>query len=228
MVHVDGFHLSHVIEPIYLLEQEKVDKFLPEYTYPYALNVDKPLTMGAFGAPNVYTEAKKAQDTALRDSKDIIRDIWQEFGKVSGRYYAPVEKYKTDDADVLLLIMGSYCETAMIAVDSLRENGEKVGLIRLRLWRPFPFDEFRQAVARSKVLIVFDRALSLGGPSGPVCSEAQSTLYPLETRPKVISFIGGLGGRDVSAATFESMIKLGIQKASRKHIDEFEMIEVRS
>jgi pyruvate ferredoxin oxidoreductase alpha subunit len=228
MIHVDGFHLSHVIEPVFLLEKEKIDKFLPEYIYPYALNVDKPLTIGAYGAPNVYTEARKSQDAALRASKGIILDIWQEFGKISGRYFSPIEKYKADDADVLLLVMGSYCETAMIAVDSLREKGEKVGLIRLRLWRPFPFEEFRLAVARSKTLIVFDRALSSGGPSGPVCSEAQSALYPLENKPKVVSFVGGLGGRDVSAAIFEKLIKLGIQKASQKQLDEFEMIEVRS
>jgi pyruvate ferredoxin oxidoreductase alpha subunit len=228
MIHVDGFHLSHVIEPISLLEKEKIDKFLPEYNYPYALNIDKPLTIGAYTPPNLYTEARKSQDTALRASKDIILDVWQEFGKISGRHFSPVETYKADDADVLLLIMGSYCETAMIAVDRLRDKGEKVGLIRLRLWRPFPFDEFRQAVAHTKILIVFDRALSSGGPSGPVCSEIQSALYPLETKPKVVSFVGGLGGRDVSAATFENIIKLGIQRTVQKSLDEFEMIEVRS
>jgi pyruvate ferredoxin oxidoreductase alpha subunit len=176
----------------------------------------------------VYTEAKKAQDVALRASKEIILDVWKEFGKLSGRYYSPVETYKADDADTLLLTMGSYSETAMIAIDNMRESGKKVGLKRLRLWRPFPFDEFRQAVANSKILIVLDRALSFGGPSGPVCSEVQSALYPLEDKPKVISFVGGLGGRDMSAATFESMIRLGDQKASQGRIDEFEMIEVRA
>jgi pyruvate ferredoxin oxidoreductase alpha subunit len=227
MVHVDGFHLSHVIEPLYLLEQEKVNKFLPRYSHPYALNPDKPLTVGAFGPPNVYTEAKKAQDTALRASKKVILDVWQEFNKLTGRNYSPVEYYKADDADILLLTMGSYSETAMIAIDNIREKGEKVGLVRLRLWRPFPFDEFRQAVAQAKTLIVLDRALSLGGPSGPVCSEIQSTLYPLATKPKVISFIGGLGGRDMSASTFENMIRLGIKKSEQGRLDEFEMIEVR-
>ncbi len=227
MIHIDGFHLSHVIEPLYLLEQDKVNKFLSQYTHPYALNPDKPLTAGAFGPPNVYTEAKKAQDVALRASKKIILDVWQEFGKFSGRYYSPIEKYKADDAEVLLLTMGSYSETAMIAIDNMRERGEKAGLLRLRLWRPFPFDEFRQAVAKAKTLVVLDRALSFGGPSGPVCSEVQAALYPVEIRPKVISFVGGLGGRDMSATAFENMIRGGMQKAKQGQLGGFEMIEVR-
>lgn len=227
MVHIDGFHLSHVIEPLYLLEQEKVNKFLPKYNYPYQLNTDKPVTIGAFGMPNVYTEAKKAQDTALRASKEVILGIWREFSKLAGRSYYPVEMYKTDDAEVLLLTMGSYSETAMIAIDNMRSSGKKVGLVRLRLWRPFPFDEFRKAISGAKTLIVLDRALSLGGPSGPVCSEIQSALYPLETKPKIISFVGGLGGRDMSALIFENMIKLGIKKSEQGRLDELEMIEVR-
>jgi pyruvate ferredoxin oxidoreductase alpha subunit len=227
MIHLDGFHLSHVIEPLYLLEQEKVNKFLPKYIHPYALNPDKPLTVGAFGPPNVYTEAKKSQDTALRASKKVILDVWKEFDKLAGRQYCPVEKYETDDAEILLLTMGSYSETAMIAIDNMRESGEKVGLLRLRLWRPFPFDEFRQAVAQAKTLIVLDRALSFGGPSGPVCSEIQSALYASDARPKIISFVGGLGGRDMSASTFESMIRRGIKKSEQSVVSEFEMIEVR-
>lgn len=227
MIHLDGFHLSHVIEPLYLLEPEKVNKFLPKYIHPYALNPDKPLTVGAFGPPNVYTEAKKAQDIALRASKKVILDVWKEFNKLAGRHYCPVEKYEADDAEILLLTMGSYSETAMIAIDNMRKSGEKVGLVRLRLWRPFPFDELRQAVAQAKTLIVLDRALSFGGPSGPVCSEIQSALYASDTRPKIISFVGGLGGRDMSASTFESMIRRGIKKSEQGVVSEFEMIEVR-
>ncbi|GAG27548.1 unnamed protein product, partial [marine sediment metagenome] len=196
MVHLDGFHLSHMIEPLYLLEQEEVDRFLPKYHHPYALNPDKPLTMGGFGPPFIYTEAKKAQDVALRASKKAILQVWQKFGELTGRHYSPVEGYKAEGADVLLLTMGSFSETAMMAVDEMQEKGQKVGLIRLRLWRPFPFDELRQAVSRAQLLIVLDRALSFGGPTGPVCSEIQAALYPLKTKPEVISFVGGIGGRD--------------------------------
>jgi len=227
MVHLDGFHLSHMIEPLYLLEQEEVDKFLPEYHHPYALDPDNPLTMGGFGPPFIYTEAKKAQDVALRASKKAILQVWQKFGELTGRHYSPVEGYKAEGADVLLLTMGSFSETAMMAVDEMQEKGQKVGLIRLRLWRPFPFDELRQAVSRAQLLIVLDRALSFGGPTGPVCSEIQAALYPLKTKPEVISFVGGIGGRDISVAAFEDLIRRGMDKARQGRLDELEMIEVR-
>jgi pyruvate ferredoxin oxidoreductase alpha subunit len=226
MIHIDGFHLSHVIEPLYLLKQEEVDKFLPEYHHPYALDPDKPLSVGAFGPPFIYTEAKKAQNVALRDSKKIILQVWQGFGELSGRYYSPVENYKTEDADVLLLTMGSFSETAMMAIDKMQAEGQKVGLIRLRLWRPFPFDELRQAISKAKVLIVLDRAMSFGG-SAPVCSEIQAALYPLRARPKVVSFVGGLGGRDISAEAFEELIHRGLDKAKKGRLDELEMFGVR-
>ncbi len=227
MVHIDGFHLSHVIEPLYLLDQDKVNKFLPKFEYAYRLDPEKPITVGAFGPPNIYTEAKKSQDVAIRSSKNIILKAWKEFAEISGRSYAPVETYKADDAQTLLLTMGSFSETAMIAIDKLRENGEKVGLVRLRLWRPFPFDEFRRITAKADSLIVLDRAISFGGPTGPVCSEVQAALYPLQVKPKIISFVGGLGGRDISASTFENIIKSGMEKCEQGRLDEIEMIEVR-
>lgn len=227
MVHIDGFHLSHMIEPVHLLEQREVDRFLPKYHHPYALDADKPLTMGAFGPPNIYTEVKKSQDVALRASKNVVLQVWQNFGELTGRHYSPVESYKAEDANVLLLTMGSFSETAMMAIDKMQDEGQRAGLIRLRLWRPFPFGEFRQAVARAKLLIVLDRALSFGGPTGPVCSEIQAALYPLQTKPEVVSFVGGLGGRDISPETFEDLIRRGMDKAMQGRLDELEMIEVR-
>ena len=98
--------------------------------------------------------------------------------------------------------MGSFSETAMTAIDKLRDEGQKIGLIRLRLWRPFPFEELRQAVKDAETLIVLDRALSTGGPGGPVCSEIRSALYDTTPRPKIVSFVGGLGGRDITAGRF--------------------------
>jgi len=227
MVHIDGFHLSHVIEPLYFLEQHEIDEFLPAYEHPYALRPDKPLTMGAFGLPSIYTEAKKSQDTALRDSKKVVLEVWREFTKLTGREYSPVETYKASDAEILLLTMGSYSETAMMAIDDLREKGHKVGLIRLRLWRPFPFEEFQKAVINAKLLIVLDRALSPGGPTGPVCSEVQAALYPLKVKPDVVGFVGGLGGRDIPEGTFKDLISNGIEKAKSNRVGEVEMIEVR-
>jgi len=226
MVHIDGFYLSHTIEPVELLEQKVVDKFLPEYHHPYPLDPANPVTMGAFGPPFIYTETKKAHEVALRNSKKVILQAWQEFSKLSGHNYSPVESYKTEDAEVLLLCMGSFSETAMLTIDKMQAEGQKVGLIRLRLWRPFPTEEFRQAVSKARVLIILDRAISLGS-TPPVCSEIQAALYPLKTRPKIVSFVGTLGGREISAQGFEDLINLGMDKAKRGELDESEMIGVR-
>ena len=226
MVHIDGFHLSHVIESILLPEGDEVNKFLPKFRPLYALNPSKPLTMGDFTTPDLYTEAKKSQDEALRNSMKVILRAWREFGGLFGRDYFPVETYRAEDADVLLLTMGSFSEVAMGAIDRLREAGEKVGLVKLRLWRPFPFNAFCQAVAQAKLLIVLDRAISFGGP-GPVCSEVKAALYHLEKKPQIIGFIGGLGGRDISVEGFQNMIHRGMEKAEQGKFEEVEIFGVR-
>ncbi len=227
MVHLDGFHLSHMIEPILLPEQSEVDQFLPTNQYPLPLDPEKPVTMGDFGPPAIYTEAKWAQEVNLRQAKDVVLQVWNEFGDVFGRHYLPVESYRCEGCRVLLLTMGSFSETAMSAIDKMRNEGNEVGLIRLRLWRPFPFDELRQAVGEAEVLIVLDRALSFGGPGGPVCSEVKSALYQSDRRPKIVSFVGGLGGRDISVAGFEEIVKRGIEISRTGSTQEFEIFGVR-
>jgi len=227
MVHLDGFHLTHMIEPLLLPEQSEVDRFLPPYQYPLPLNPDKPVTMGAFAPPFIYSEIKWAQEVNLRASKEVILQCWDEFGGFFGRHYSLVECYHSEDAKVLLLTMGSFSETAMMAIDKMRGEGKDVGLIKLRLWRPFPFDEIRQAVKNAEVLIVLDRALSVGGPGGPVCSEIRSALYDETKKPRVVSFVGGLGGRDITVAGFENIINRGIEISQTGSEQEFEMFGVR-
>ncbi len=227
MVHLDGFHLTHMVEPICIPEQSKVDKFIPPYQYPLPLDPDKPVTMGAFAPPYVYTEAKKAQQVNLTAAKEVILQCWREFGSLFGRHYSPVEGYHCEKAKVLLLVMGSFSETAMSAIDTLRGEGKEVGLIKLRLWRPFPFDEIRRAVRDAEVLIILDRALSFGGPGGPVCSEIRAALYNEDKKPKVIGFVGGLGGRDISPDGFKEIINRGIEISQTGSEQEFEMFGVR-
>ena len=227
MVHLDGFHLSHMIEPILLPEQGKVDKFLPKNDYPLPLDPAKPVSMGDFGPPIIYSEAKWAQEVNLRAAKEVILQCWDEFGKRFQRYYHPVECYHSEDAEVLILTMGSFSETASIAIDKLRKQGRNVGQLRLRLWRPFPFDEIRQAVKNAKTLVILDRALSFGGPGGPVCSEIRSALYDEENKPKVVSFVGGLGGRDITVEGFEEIINRGIEISQKGSEKEFEIFGVR-
>jgi pyruvate ferredoxin oxidoreductase alpha subunit len=226
MVNLDGFTLSHVTESLMLPEQSDVDKFLPPFNLPNALNPDKPTTHGALGPPDIYTEAKVAQEVALRKSKSVILQGWKEFGDIFGRYYSPVESYKTEGAKTLLLTLGSYTETAKIMIDKRREQGEAVGLINIRLWRPFPFDEFKQAVRGVDTLITFDRSISFG-MGGPVFSEAKSALYAEESRPKVVGLIGGLGGRDVSVEEFEYVLDRGKEVAEKGSDRLIEVVGVR-
>ncbi|MFC1991394.1 transketolase C-terminal domain-containing protein [Chloroflexota bacterium] len=227
MVHLDGFHLSHMVEPIFIPDQEEVDRFLPPFNYPLPLDPIKPVTMGAFAPPVIYSETRKAQEENLVASKNVILKSWQEFAGIFGRQYSPVETYRTEGAKVLLMTMGSYSETAMGAIDRMRDDGKEVGLVRLRLWRPFPTKELRQAVRDTETLVVFDRALSLGGQAGPVCSEVRSALYNEDKKPKITNIVGGLGGRDVTVAGFEEIINRGIELSKDGSGIEFEIYGVR-
>jgi len=226
MVHLDGFTLSHVVEPMMLPEQKEVDRFLPRFQYPYPLNPDTPMTHGALGPPDIYSEAKLAQEMGLRESKSVVLQGWHEFENVFGRRYSPVEEYRTEGAETLLLTMGSYTETAKIVIDERRDKGEAVGLISLRLWRPFPFEEFRRTVKGASVLIVFDRCISFG-MGGPVFSEVRSALYDEDKRPRVVGFVGGLGGRDVPEKEFGYLIDKGREIAEKGSDRMIETVGIR-
>lgn len=227
MVNLDGFFVSHVVEPLYILGKEELEGFLPPLKYPFPLDPKRPVTMGAFAPPVLYSETKKAQEEALRGTMGTILRVWEEFGARFGRRYQPVEAYRTEDADTLLLAIGSFTETATVAIDELRKKGEKVGLVRLRLWRPFPFAALRAAVKSARYVIVFDRCFSLGGPGGPLCSEIKSALYREARKPKIFNFIGGMGGRDVTPEQFKEMILRGRELIDKKASIEYETIGVR-
>lgn len=207
IVNLDGFTLSHVTEPVEILEKEEVKKFLPDFRPQIRLDPARPITIGPIGMPEIFTEVKKQQDYILRESKKVILEVWKDFEKLSGRKYLPVEEYKARGAKILLLTLGSIGETAMSAVDKMRRKGKSVGLIKLRLWRPLPEEELKKAVAQAKILAVVDRAISPGGPGGPVFSEIRSLFYDEGKVPKISGFVLGLGGRDVTISDFEEIIK---------------------
>jgi pyruvate ferredoxin oxidoreductase alpha subunit len=125
------------------------------------------------------------------------------------------------------MTMGSFGETAMTAVDKMRNEGKDVGLLKLRLWRPFPFEELYEAIGSAQTLIVLDRALSPGGPGGPAYSEIRSALYSQKARPNIVGFVGGLGGRDLTVAEFEGMVKRGLEIVNTGAENEYEMFGVR-
>jgi pyruvate ferredoxin oxidoreductase alpha subunit len=183
--------------------------------------------MGAFAMSDYYPEMMKAKDEALKNSKKTILAVWEEWAKIFGRTYKPVETYKADGAETLLLTMGSMGETAEMAIDELQAKGLSVGLIKLRLWRPFPFEELKEAVKKAKKLIVTDRAVSFGGPGGPVFSEIKSALYHEKEHPMICNYIIGLGGRDVAVTDFTGMITRVVQEDIKKIADTHEFWGVR-
>jgi pyruvate ferredoxin oxidoreductase alpha subunit len=223
MLNIDGFQLTHMIEPLELPTQKEVNKFLPDRV-PYAtLHPDKPLSMGCFNMPDIFTETMKAKDTALINSKKTIIKIWNEWEKQFGRAYKPVETYKTKGAETMILTMGSMGETASVAVDEMRKAGKSVGLVKLRLWRPFPLDELRAAIKGAKTLIVMDRAVSFGGAGGPVATEIKSLMFNDTLRPRIVNFLMGLGGRDMKVEDFTAMV----ERAGKKKDESYEYYGVR-
>jgi len=221
---MDGFQLTHMVEPLIMPDQEEVDRFLPPIV-PYAtLHPDKPVSMGTLAMPEIFSEAQKAKDVALVKSIRVIKEVWKEWEAQFGRKYEPVQTYRTEDADVALVTMGSMGETAEVAVDALRREGVKAGLIKIKLWRPFPFADLKNAVKGIRVLAVTDRAVSFGGPGGPVCSEIRSALYDEPARPAIVNYIIGLGGRDVQVEDFIAMVK---KAAGGKLSEPYEFYGVR-
>ena len=224
---MDGFQLTHMVEPFEMPDQVEVDKFLPPFV-PYAtLHPDRPVTMGALGMPEIFNEAMKAKDMALVNSKKVILEVWKEWEKMFGRKYEPVSSYRAEDARVMLLTMGSMGETAEVAVDELRKKGKSVGLLKLKLWRPFPFAELKKAVKGAKVLAVLDRAVSFGGPGGPVGGEVRAALYGEPDRPVVMDYIIGLGGRDMTVEDFMAIAEKASLAEKRKTKELYEFYGVR-
>ncbi len=211
MINFDGFILTHVVEPIYMFDKEEVEGFLPPYHHPYALDPERPVTHGPVGLPDIYTEAKKQQEEAIRNSRKVIDAVWKEFDERFGRRYNAVETYKADDAEVVLVTQGSVTEAAQVVVDEMRKQGRKWGVVEIRLWRPFPFEDLKKALCNGsiKCAVVLDRAISFGGPLGIVMSEVRAALYNLSDRPMVVGVTAGLGGRDIRFDEYVRMFELG-------------------
>ncbi len=227
-VNLDGFTLSHVIEPIEIPDKEAIMKFLPPYKPLFRLDPANPVTMGPVGLPDVYTEARMAQDEALKATKPVIQEIFNEFARQFGRQYKLIETYKTEDADTIIVAMGSIAQTAMTAIDRMRERGKKVGIARIRVFRPLPAAEIFEALKGAKNLVLLDRVSSFAGGeiSGPVAIEIKSILFDKGLSPKVGNFLVGLGGRDVTGQNFEEMVER-VASAKNGDLPAYEFINVR-
>jgi len=194
---IDGFILSHTLERLDVLDDDEVQAFIGEYKSEYsALDVENPKTFGAFALQNYYFEFKRQQVEAMKNALQVIPEVGEEYGKLSGRSYGLVEGYKLDDAEIALVALGSTNGTARIAVDKAREAGLKAGLLKIRCFRPFPFDAILGALKNAKVVGVLDRAVSFGF-GGPLFHEIRSAGYG-KTDFLTKNIIYGLGGRDIN------------------------------
>jgi len=205
-VNLDGFTLTHTADVVELLDDLAVKEFVGEYEPKYPLlDVDHPTTQGPFALPDYYFELKRQQVDAIESVPRVLLEIQAVFSRVSGREYEGfLEPYYLDDAEHVLVAMGSTAGTAKEAVDRLREEGERVGLLKLWLFRPFPREELAAALEGKKAVAVLDRAFSLGS-YGPLYLEISSALYQSEARPKLYNYTYGLGGRDTTAGQLEEI-----------------------
>jgi len=195
----DGFITSHKVENLDLLEDEEVKKFVGKYNPPYHLmDKDKPMSMGPLSLPFYYFEQKRQQAEAMRASIKPILEVAAEFEKLTGRKYGLFEEYRMDDAEVAIVVLNSTAGTAKDVVDELRGQGVKAGLIKIRVYRPFPVEEIAKALSKCKAVAVLDRADSCNAAGGPVFTDVTSAMFGRIDGVKVINYIYGLGGRDVT------------------------------
>jgi len=208
MVCMDGFYITHATEPVDIPEQETVDSFLPEYKPEHAyLDTEKPITQGPFSGPDSFIQIKFEQSTATDRSLEVIKEVAKEFGEKFGRHYPVVETYKTKDADKVILTMGTLAGTAKDAVDEMREEGKKVGLVKLKAFRPLAKKELIEALSNASEVSVIEKNISLGTNSGAVFTELRSLLYGTDPIPKTVNYIVGIGGRDVPKIDLKAAVK---------------------
>ena len=197
MICEDGFITSHALENIELESDEDVKAFVGEY-HPenYLLKHENPLAVGPYGTSPYYMEARVAQAEAMKNAKKVILEVAADFEKTFGRKYSFFEEYRMEDAEIALVLMGSSAGTAKAAVDELRESGIKAGLIKVRVFRPFPGEELAQALNHCQAVAVLDKSEGFSANGGPLFAETASACINLDQRPKMVDIVYGLGGRD--------------------------------
>ena len=220
MVCFDGFILSHTYEPVDMISQEQADEYLPPFRPKFMLDAKSPVSMGMYATPDYYHEFRYETDQAQKRALEVVREAGREFGELFGRdYSALVENYRMDDAETAIVAMGSICGTTKDAIDTMREAGRKVGLVRIRCFRPFPLDELRSALGGVRRVAVLDKNVVLGAGGGTargaVALEVKDALYG--TTIPVLDYIIGLGGRDVR---LEDIVKV-VDLCERGEGDQF-------
>lgn len=205
MICVDGFILTHGMEIVDMPEQEEVDSFLPKYNPPYKLDINNPMSFGLLGDPSIYIETRYAIHKTLEDVLALLPDVGKEYQNKFGRGSVRLlEEYKTSDAETILIAMGSVCGTIKDVIDAERQQGKKVGLLKIVTYRPFPRDEIKRSLGKAKNIGIIDKNISLGA-EGALYSEIRSLF---SSDKKISGFVAGLGGRDIKPSTIKDIIEL--------------------
>jgi len=208
LIGMDGFILTHSFEPVSLPTQEEVDDFLPPYKPVFYLTPKAPLTMGTKTDPEFYTEARYMLHKAQQNARQVIVEVAQEFKKKFGRFSGDlIDTYLMEDAEIIFVSMGSLVSNLRAIAQELRQEGKKVGVLKIRAFRPFPFEEIVRALSGAKIVIVMEKDISLGA-TGVLAQEIRAAFYGKANVPRLSGFVVGLGGRDVTRETVLKGLRL--------------------
>lgn len=208
MICQDGFITSHAVENIELLDDTEVKDFVGEYEPEnYLLNPKQPMAIGPYAITDYYMEAKRNQAEGMKEAVSVVKEVAKEFAKISGREYGLFEEYCMEDAERAIVIIGSAAGTTKDAIDALRAKGEKVGLIKIRLYRPFPAEEIAEALKDVKAVAIMDRAEGYTNHGGPLGADVMSAMFRARSQAFAVNYIYGLGGRDVRVEDMEGVFE---------------------
>ena len=214
-VNLDGFILSHSVEPLEVLPDHEVPEFLPPKDYPYAIDPSRPATYGAMALPDTYMEFRLQLHEALQKVPSVWGEVSRSFEEVSGRRYSMVKSFAVDGSDAVVVALGSTYGTLKHVAKRLRDEGLRVGVASLTMYRPFPEDVLAGMLGDVKAVVVMDRAYSYGGLGGPLYTDILSTLYRNGVEIPVLNVVYGLGGRDFTVRDAEEVLRMAAEGAER-------------
>jgi len=205
MLNLDAFFLSHTAEPVEIPEQGRVDHFLPRFQVPFRLDPQDPHSFGCLTPPDYFMEFRYKIQQAMLKGKEVSKRVDEDFGQAFGRKYGLIDAYRCEGADLILVASGAIASTARVVVDALREKGRKVGVVKVRLFRPFPKEELWEVLKDAEKVAVVDRNVSFG-VGGIFAHELRAALCNDKARPPIFSYIAGLGGRDVTPQVLNDVV----------------------
>lgn len=206
----DGFITSHAVEDVEVLDKEEVQQFIGPKVPAYSVFEQK-LSVGVLALQDSYIEFKRKQAEDYPKVPEIVKEVGKKYEKLTGRRYDTIETYRTDDADVIMVAMGSTAGTAKVVVDEMRKEGKKVGLLKIRLYRPFPTEDVVDVLRTAEAIVVMDRSYTYGGIGGPLFEDIATALYDLPCRPYMADYIYGLGGRDIKPSDIRAVFEEGLE-----------------